>query len=340
MRAIQGDVATGVGTPVGLPPPSTSPTSVATSGSVTSPRQLARDLLTMVRPAQWLKNVLVVPLALVQAPRWTADRLGSVAAAVVAFTLAASLTYVLNDLADRDRDRTHATKRHRPLAAGRIPPWLAWAYAVALAGALLGLLASGAVGNGLPLLGYVALTFAYSAWLKHIPLVELLVVTAGFGLRFVQGAVSADVAVPVWLLVCVCGLCLLMIMGKRRHELGVCGSRHRPALSGYSQHYLDHMIVLAAGLTVLAYLQYLQTDAVLPATGRTVLLLAMPFGLSGLLRYLQILFVEQGGADPVRTLVGDRLIVITSLLWMVTQAVVFLVAHQPHLVRLPTPWAF
>ncbi|AYG80528.1 Decaprenyl-phosphate phosphoribosyltransferase [Streptomyces hundungensis] len=285
------------------------------------PPSLLRDLTSLVRPGQWSKNLVVVPLGLLGAERPAGRLLGGAVAAVIAFTLASALVYLVNDISDRDRDRSHPQKRNRPIAAGRVKVAAAVAFAavlvVLLAAAVTGcaLLGVAPAGAWWPVLAYLALNVAYSRGLKHVPLLDVFIVALGFVLRLVQGALAASSPVPDWLALCVFSLCLMLILGKRRHEMSVGGVLHRPALRGYTVAFLDQLLVFAAVLTAIAYVLQVQNSAVFGAHGTAVAMLTAPFALFGLARYLQLLVVDSGGGNPSRALFKDRVTVSNALVW-------------------------
>ncbi len=280
-----------------------------------APRRAAADLLTLTRPGQWAKNLLVVPLPLLDTFQWGLPGLGRVAWAVVVFTLASSLVYVGNDVADRHRDREHPLKGSRPIASGRVSVAGAWFFATILLVCLLALLAAQPAALWWPVLAYIALNVAYSRKLKHLPLFDVSTVAAGFALRLVQGYVALGEPVSGWLVVAVFALCLLLIVGKRRHELLTHGARHRPALRGYTVALTDHLLVLNAVVMVTAALQYLSTEAPIQPYGTAALILSTPFVMFGLARYLQVVLVRDGGGDPVKALLTDRVLLGAGLLW-------------------------
>jgi uncharacterized membrane protein len=159
----------------------------------------------------------------------------------------------------------------------------------------------------------------------------VFVVATGFVLRAVQGYAAAGVQVSEWLLICVFAACLLLSLGKRRHELIAAGSAHRPALSGYSVPLLDQLITLCAVLTVTAGLFYLSTDAQVVSDGRIVLLASVPCALFVVFRYLQTVSLGLGG-EPVRALLGDPVMVATFAVWTVAVVVAALTDRYPVLV--------
>ncbi|WP_123602120.1 UbiA prenyltransferase family protein [Micromonospora sp. Llam0] len=268
---------------------------------------LARDLFVLLRPGQWPKN-LVVLLALLDPALMDWRAAGRLGVAVGAFVIAASAVYVLNDIADRERDRASRTKRHRPIAAGRVTPRTAALLGVLLLG-VLAVIVGDALTTWWPLLVYLPLNLAYSFGLKHVPLVDLFVVAAGFVLRLVQGYTTVGARPPGWLVLCVLSVCLLLVLGKRRHELLAGEAAHRPSLAGYNQHLVDALLVLTAAATLVTYLAYAATVS---ATG----LLTVPCALFALFRYLQVVFVDSGGGNPVSVLLRDRVLLVNAALWL------------------------
>ena len=294
-------------------------------GERVRPALPVRHLVAVLRPGQWPKNLLVVPLPLLDAPSWGMATIGRVAAALLAFTLASSLVYVINDIVDRHRDRLHPQKRHRPIAAGLVSVPAAVLCAVLLAAGLGAFVALSSALSWWPVLTYVLLNGVYSGGLKHVPLVDVFVVAAGFVLRLLQGYLATGHPVAGWLVICVLGLCLVLILGKRRHEVQNAGSGHRPALRSYTVQYLDQLLVLSATLTVVAYLMYLHAEARIGSAA----LLTAPCALFAVFRYLQVVLVERGGGDPVRVLLRDRTMVTNLAVWGLLLVGVAVLGHLP-----------
>ena len=291
------------------------------------------DLVALTRPLQWTKSLLVALIALATAPRWSAVGLTRVGWSALVLILASAVVYVTNDIADRDRDRGHPEKCRRPLASGRVDLVTAIVFAVLLAGVLCAAMAAGPSQPYWPVLAYVALNLAYSRGLKHLPLIDVGLIATGFVLRLVQVTLAIGAGVSTWLLLAVFSLCLVLVLGKRRTELLSAGAAHRPALRGYTVAYLDHLIQLCCGLTVVSGLLYLDNGAPLDHDAAGATMVSLPLVLFGLSRYLQDMIVEREGADPVRTLVNDRPLVIAAALWVGWLGVVLVLAHNPSLVN-------
>lgn len=262
-----------------------------------------------LRPRQWVKNALVVaaPAAAGTILSW-----GTVASLLVAFAAmcaAASATYLVNDISDRERDRLHPTKRQRPIAAGDLPVAVAWVQAGVLAGTalLLGLTLGG--GTAIAVATYLGLTFAYSRWIKHLPFVELGGVAAGFVLRVLIGAAATATPVTAPFMVVVAAGSLFLAAGKRYAELtemGPSGAAHRPVLAHYSAAGLENIIVGSVAAAVSAYAVWASFAE--PLSFATGWLALSVVGLAAVvLRALKLVLAGCGG-DPTELILGDQVI--------------------------------
>jgi 4-hydroxybenzoate polyprenyltransferase len=271
-----------------------------------------------LRPAQWLKNGFVLT-SLIFARR-LADReaLLVVFLAAGVFCAVSSAAYLVNDVLDAANDRLHPLKRLRPVASGRLDPRIA-----VLASAALGL-------SGLYLAwlldrrffvvisSYLVTTLLYSTWLKHVPLVDLFILAAGFVFRVVGGALVIGVEVSPWIIVCTTLLALFVALAKRRHELVLLGNeapRHRPHLSRYSPYFLDQLIAVVTASTLMSYALYtLAPDTRMKFPGKR-LELTIPFVLFGIFRYLYLIHQSKEGGNPTRLFLTDGVLLTTVLLW-------------------------
>jgi 4-hydroxybenzoate polyprenyltransferase len=275
-------------------------------------------LLALTRPKQWTKNLFVLS-AVVFSGRWT-DPAAVLAAvlATVAFVLASAAVYAVNDAADADADRRHPKKRHRPVAAGRVSVGQARGFAVVLAAAGLGL--AGWLGWPAVLItaAYLGLNLAYSLALKHLPLIDVLVIAGGFLLRVSAGCVAVRVEPSVWLLLCTAFLALFIALAKRRQELARLGDRGgdpadtRRAMAGYSLPLLDQFITCMASTTVVTYLLYAHAVHTPPFLFTTL------FVVYGLFRYLHLLHFSDAVERPEDAVFADGPLLATVLLWGAT----------------------
>jgi len=226
---------------------------------VPQPRNLLTGVVSALRPRQWIKNGLVVIAPVAAGQIAVAATLRHTLGAFVAFTLAASGLYVINDLRDRSADRLHPTKKFRAIAAGVVPVPLALVLASLL---LLGAMAiswfAGASSHALflVLVTYIALTLAYSIALKRQPVIEFAIVASGFFLRALGGAVASDLYVSSWFLAVTAFAALFLVIGKRTaelKELGTNATAHRAVLAEYTPEFLRSALTLVASVVVTTY---------------------------------------------------------------------------------------
>ena len=282
------------------------------------PGSLAGGLLRLARPKQWVKNVLVFAAPGAAGVLDDPGDLAATCVAFVAFCLAASGTYYLNDAADVEADRNHPVKRLRPVASGAVSVGLARVLGVALIAA--GVLVGAATGSWhLPavVVGYVALTTSYTVWLKHIAVVDLAAVAAGFVIRAVAGAAATDVEVSDWFLIVACFGSLFMVAGKRSAELAesVGSVSTRAVLGEYSAPFLAHVRTVASGVTTVAYVLWAFERAEGGGSFPWYELSIIPFVLA-LLRYA--LQIDRGaGGAPEEVVLGDRTLQVIGLVWLV-----------------------
>ncbi len=273
-----------------------------------------RSLLVSCRPRQWIKNGLVlIPLVSsvsFRSPQAIARSL----LAAVAFTLMSAAVYLLNDLADRQADRTHPAKRHRPIASGALSPRLAVFAGTLLAAAALAT-ASFLGWMVLLVIGlYAILNVAYSAGLRREPVLDVLLVSSGFVLRPVAGAFAIPVRVSAWLFVVSLLLSLSLALLKRRAELvDLRGAApdHRPALGGYSLPFLDLLVAAITGAGIISYALY-----TFQSEHGERLVLTLPFFLYGVFRYLYLVYERGAGANPEEVFLGDRRLQIDAVLYL------------------------
>jgi len=285
-------------------------------------------LLRAMRPHQWSKNLFVLAaLVFAAGDRTTLEpltraRVLAVIGACLAFCLASSAVYLLNDVLDVEKDRAHPQKRLRPIAAGELSvPAAQLSSAALFLGALL--LASLA-GGGLPVaalvLGYGLLNLAYGFWLKRIVLVDAFSIAGGFLLRLDAGGVAGGVDVSHWSFLCTLFLALFLALNKRRAELGLLGegaSDTRPSLQHYTVGFLDQMVSMLAACTIVAYTMYsVDPDTLKKFGGASRLFWSVPFVAFGLGRYMVLVQSGRGGENPARILLGgDGWFLLNTLLW-------------------------
>jgi len=275
-------------------------------------------VLVSLRPRQWVKNLFVFAGLVFGQRLFTASFWPALGAFAIFCALSGAI-YLVNDVADREKDRLHPKKRERPIAAGRLSVPLALGVAVTLV--VLALAAALRLSMGFLLVGvaYVVLLSAYSAWLKHIVIVDVLTVAVGFVLRALAGTLAIDVAISGWLLICTILIALFLALGKRRHEylaLEADAARHRPILAEYSAGLLDQMIAVVTASTVTAYALYTMSPETVAKFHTQLLPATLPFVLYGIFRYLYLLYRRQLGGNPSELFLNDRALLINTACWV------------------------
>jgi len=309
---------------------------------------MVADLVKSIRPRQWTKNFIVFgALVFVPGALLVPGLVLRSVLAFVLFSLAAGAGYIFNDIRDRDYDREHPRKKDRPIASGRLPVGTAMLFGyvlviIVLAGSyyldsikpdLTGLEATPLgfefYAFTLTLAGYLLLTFVYSMWLRNTPLLDVIVLSIGFILRAVGGAVALGVIISPWLLLCTGLLALYLALGKRRQELLRLQNSHdaeiscdngnmRKSLCGYTIPLLDQLLIIAASVNVMSYSLYtfLHSEA-----SDTRLMLTIPFVLYGIFRYHWLIHYQDKGEAPDEVLLNDRPLAICVLLWVIVVGV-------------------
>lgn len=274
-------------------------------------------LLRSLRVRQWTKNGVVFAALIF------AQRIGhteSVVRSTLAFgifCLLSSAVYLLNDVFDMANDRVHPTKCRRPVAAGEVPP------AVALTtGAVLGagsLVLAYFLAPAFALVGaaYLVSNLLYSAWLKKIVILDVMVISLGFVLRAVAGGLAIAVEVSAWLIICTILLSLFLALCKRRQELALLENahEHRGILREYSVAFVDQMITIVTAATMIAYCSYTLSTDVQEKLGTHNLYLTVPFVIYGIFRYLYLVHKKEMGGSPTEALFSDRPLMLNIILW-------------------------
>jgi 4-hydroxybenzoate polyprenyltransferase len=275
-------------------------------------------VLASLRPRQWAKNLFVFAGVIFSQQLFTSQAWRAVAAFALFCALSGAI-YLLNDVADAEKDRLHPIKRRRPVASGALSPGLALQIGLVLLGASV--VASFVLGIpfGLVAVGYGALLTLYSVWLKHLVILDVLTVAMGFVLRAVAGAVAVGADISGWLLICTVLIALFLALGKRRHEyLTLKGSAaaHRPILADYSEGFIDQMIAVVTASAVTAYALYTMSPETVAKFHTRLLPLTLPFVLYGIFRYLYLLYRRELGGNPSDLVLSDRALLVNTTLWM------------------------
>lgn len=272
-------------------------------------------LLATMRPKQWTKNAFVFAGIVFDRKLDQPDLIWRVCIAFALFCVLSSTVYIMNDLADVEKDREHPKKRLRPLPSGRLSREVAIvAVMLLLVVGLAGAFALN-INFGMVALAYFGLNLAYTFYLKHIVLVDVMVIAAGYVLRALAGTVAIAVPISPWLYICTILLSLFLGFSKRRYELVLLESRaasYRPNLEHYSLPLLDQFISVVASTTIIAYALYTFSAPNLPASH--AMMLTVPFVLYGIFRYLLLLH-GANPANPDELLLRDKPLLISIMAW-------------------------
>jgi 4-hydroxybenzoate polyprenyltransferase len=285
------------------------------------PFAFLKDLFLSLRPKQWIKNgALFAPLLFSQ-NLLNGPLLIKTLEAFGLFCLLTGAVYIFNDLKDLKEDRLHPIKRNRPLASGRVNPTLAWiiAFLILVSSFLIGWRVS------IPLTkimgAYLLLQVLYTFFLKHLVILDIFAIAAGFVFRVVAGGLTIGVHLSPWLIICTMLLSLFLAMAKRRHELIFLkenAANHRGILKEYSPYLLDQMMGVVTATTVMSYALYTISEETISKFHTPNLIFTLPFVLYGIFRYLYLVHQKIEGGRPEEILLTDRPLLLTVMGWTIT----------------------
>lgn len=288
----------------------------AAAAAPTGRPAVVRGLVRAARPRQWVKNGFVfVPAAFGGA---LLTHVGPVVLAAVAFSLAASGLYLINDVCDRELDRLNERTRRRPIASGQVGVPVALVTAAALLVVGTGLAAVVSWKTAAIVGAYIVSTLVYTFGLKRVVIVDVMLLATGFVLRLWGGAAAANIQASTWLLLCMMFLALFLGFGKRRHDLLTlkeAAGAHRAVLNEYTPALLNQFLVATMVATMLSYALYVFTSV--QAAAHRGLLLTIPFAVFGVFRYLLITEVHAQGGSPEDLLLTDRPLQLATVGWIV-----------------------
>jgi 4-hydroxybenzoate polyprenyltransferase len=277
-------------------------------------------VIKSARPKQWIKNLFIFAPLLFSQNLFEIPLLIKSITAFIAFCLLSSSLYILNDIRDLEEDKHHPIKSKRPLASGKISKSQAWiAFSVLL---VLSVAVSLLFLNQefmFAALIYVILQFSYSFRLKHVIILDVFIIAAGFIIRVIAGGFAINVQVSQWLLICTLLLALFLALSKRRHEIILLGEdaiNHRPILKEYSPYLLDQMIAVVTASTVIAYCLYTISEETVAKFGSAELIYTVPFVLYGIFRYLYLIHQRAQGGTPETLIIKDKPLLIDLFLWI------------------------
>jgi 4-hydroxybenzoate polyprenyltransferase len=275
-------------------------------------------LLRTMRPKQWAKNVFIFAGLFFDGRVLELHRLLSSLAAFALFCLVSSAIYLINDLVDIEKDRLHPTKRNRPLASGALSPKVALVALVIILVLCLPTAFAMSLGFGGTVVLYVSLMILYSFKLKHIVIIDVMTLAAGFVIRVLAGAIIVQVSrFSPWLYVCATLAALFFSIAKRRHELVLLAEgaeSHRSSLQDYNLAFLDDMMSLVTTTALVAYSFYTFSAPNLPANH--MMMLTIPLVMYGIFRYLYLVRTRNLGGAPEDIVLGDKPLLVAGLLWV------------------------
>jgi 4-hydroxybenzoate polyprenyltransferase len=283
------------------------------------------EILKSLRPQQWIKNLFIFAPLIFSRNVLNLPFLVTTIEAFAAFCLVSSAHYIFNDLRDIEEDRRHPVKSLRPLASGRLEKGPAVVALLVIGAAGIALSATIDTAFLLIVLAYLALQTAYSMWLKHVVILDVFVVAAGFLIRVVAGGLAIHVMISSWLLICTILLSLFLAMGKRRHELVLLdeeATSHRPILREYNTYLLDQMISVVTASTLVAYCLYTISEETVAKFGTRNLVFTVPFVLYGIFRYLYLIHQKAEGGTPEALIIRDKPLLIDIFLWVASAALI------------------
>jgi 4-hydroxybenzoate polyprenyltransferase len=292
---------------------------------------MLKALIKTMRPRQWVKNGFVFFALIFDRQLFLLDPFLRTLAGFFLFCLISSAVYLFNDIADVDADRNHPEKKFRPIASGQLPIRVAWMAALLLVMICLPLAYWLSLGFCVVLTTYLVINLLYSRWLKHVPILDVMIIALGFVLRVAAGVMLITVErFSPWLYVITLLFSLYIGLGKRRAEISLLSQgavAHRKVLDGYTLPLLDQYITIVSGMTIIAYSLYTFSAPNLPANH--TMMLTIPFVIYGIFRYLQLIQIGHAAGSPDEVALKDRPLQITVVLWMLAVMAVFYLSREP-----------
>lgn len=284
-----------------------------------------RHIIRLIRPHQWLKNVFVfTPLFFDRhATDWC--YVCPCMLAFIAFCLASSGIYCFNDIHDAEADRLHPVKRLRPVASGAVGKRAAYATMAVAWGASLAVVWVGFYGNGAwnglvgTLLFYIVMNVAYCVKLKQIAILDVFIIALGFVLRIVVGGLATGVILSHWIVLTTFLLALFLALAKRRDDVVIyeeSGVKARKNVERYNRDFLNATICILGSITIMCYILYTVSNDVVERIGNRYLYTTSVFVLAGILRYMQLTFVDRKSGSPTKVLMSDRFILACVVGWI------------------------
>ena len=278
-----------------------------------------------LRPRQWTKNLVLFAGIIFAQQFFNTQLIIKTVIAFISFCMLASSVYLFNDIRDAEKDRLHPIKRDRPIASGKVSKSAAMIISVVFAAVSLTTAYMLNLNYFILLVVYLFLMSAYTVFLKHVVILDILIIAGGFILRAVSGAAVVEASISSWLLVCTTFLALFLVISKRRHEVLLLGDNakdHRGILDEYGSQFLDQMIAVVTTATVMGYILYTVDSQTIQKFGTDKLIYTAPFVLFGIFRYLYLVYQKNEGGRPEQLLIDDLPLLIAIILWIISAIIV------------------
>jgi 4-hydroxybenzoate polyprenyltransferase len=284
-----------------------------------------KQIILSMRPKQWTKNIVLFVALIFSQNLFYGQYFLRVLEAFILFTLLSGSVYIFNDLIDIEKDRCHPKKSQRPLASGKLKTTNAILAFIFIGTVVLVFSFLLNIPFGVVALSYIILQLAYTFSLKHIIILDVFCIAAGFVLRVLAGAVVLDVPVSTWFLVCTMLLALFLSFCKRRHELiNLEGEavNHRKSLKEYNPYLLDQMIAVVTASTLMSYALYTMATETTQKFGTTDLKYTIPLVLFGIFRYLYLIHQKNEGGNPESIILKDKPMILNVCIYVLTVALI------------------
>ncbi len=283
-----------------------------------------RDIFKLFRVHQYIKNLFIFMPLLFSFSFTSVENNLNTLTAFILFSILASSIYVFNDLMDINEDREHPKKKYRPLASGAVSTKTAKSLILLLSLSSLGISLIFNTELFIVLLVYFLLNIAYSLKLKHISILDIFIIATGFVLRLFAGSAVTGIELSMWIILMTFLLAIFLALAKRRDDvlLSLEGQETRKNIDGYNLEFVNAAMVLMAGVVIVSYIQYTISPEVISRLGSHYLYLTSFFVILGVLRYMQITFVEQDSGSPTKVVIRDRFMKLTIFFWLISFIVV------------------
>lgn len=281
------------------------------------------DIIRLIRPAQWIKNLFVFLPLFFGGRMLSGDAWAHAGIAFAAFSLMASAIYCLNDIRDAETDRQHPEKRRRPVASGAVPVYVAWIVMILLvAGSecICWLALSDADSRVAAVINiYLILNIAYSLRLKQVAIVDVFIIALGFVLRLLAGGVACRIPLSPWIVLMTFLLALFLAFAKRRDDVIIRqrdGVVTRKTTHNYNMEFMNSVLCILASITMVCYMMYTVQPEVTARMDNNYIYISSILVLAGLIRYLQLAIVDEKSGDPTKILLHDKFIQLCCVLWI------------------------